>query len=97
LKDSSEWGIRVPLIVISPYVARRGYISPIQRSQGAILNFIEDVFSLPQHALNGRTRRGTDRSGGRSNWDGLRHPFAGADLEDPDVGFAHLERQRAPA
>ena len=52
-QDPNEWGIRVPLIVISPYVAQRGYISTTQRSQGAILNFIESVFSLPQHALNG--------------------------------------------
>jgi hypothetical protein len=51
--DPNEWGFRVPLIVISPYVTKRGYISAMQRSQGAILNFVEDVFSLRQNVLNG--------------------------------------------
>jgi hypothetical protein len=40
-------------MVISPYVTARGYISGTQRSQGAILNLVESVFSLPPHALNG--------------------------------------------
>ena len=51
--DPNEWGFRVPLMVISPYVTARGYISGTQRSQGAILNLVESVFSLPPHALNG--------------------------------------------
>jgi len=63
-QDPNEWGIRVPLIVISPYVAQRGYISKAQRSQGAILNFVESVFSLPVNALGGDDlANGTDDLG----------------------------------
>jgi phospholipase C len=51
--DPNEWGFRVPLLVISPYVTKRGYVSTTQRSQGAILNFVEEVFSLPANALHG--------------------------------------------
>jgi phospholipase C len=45
--DPNEWGFRVPLIVISPYVKKRGYVSAGLRSQGAILNYIESTFDLP--------------------------------------------------
>jgi hypothetical protein len=54
-EDPNEWGFRVPLIVISPWVTSQGYIStpPPTISQGAILNFIEDTLGLPSHALMG--------------------------------------------
>jgi phospholipase C len=54
-RDPNEWGFRVPLMVISPWVTKRGYISTtsVPRSQGAILNLVESVFSLPPHALQG--------------------------------------------
>jgi phospholipase C len=52
-QDPNEWGFRVPLIVISPYVKSRGYISSARISQGAILNFIETVFSLPLKRAGG--------------------------------------------
>jgi hypothetical protein len=59
-QDANEWGFRVPLIVISPWITSRGYVSsgPVSppsspspwpyaaRSQGAITKFIEDVFDL---------------------------------------------------
>jgi phospholipase C len=45
--DPNEWGFRVPMIVISPYVVRRGYVSARTRSFGAILQYVEDTFSLP--------------------------------------------------
>jgi phospholipase C len=56
-QDPNEWGIRVPLIVISPYVkagayTAGGYISSQLRSQGAILNFIEQAFSLGPNVLH---------------------------------------------
>jgi phospholipase C len=50
LQDPNEWGFRVPLMVISPY-AISGYIYTPLMSQGAILNFIESVFSLPTHVV----------------------------------------------
>jgi hypothetical protein len=45
--DPNEWGFRVPMILISPYVASQGYISSTKQSQGAILNFIETIFGKP--------------------------------------------------
>ena len=45
----------MPFIVISPWVTKQGYISQNLRSQGAILNFIEDAFDLPTNALKGDT------------------------------------------
>lgn len=50
-QDPNEWGFRVPLIVISPWVARFGDVSTTHRSQGAILNFVESTFGLA--SLNG--------------------------------------------
>jgi phospholipase C len=44
--DTNEWGFRVPLIVISPYVTSRAYVSTKLRSQSAILNYIESTFEL---------------------------------------------------
>jgi phospholipase C len=55
LKDPNEWGLRVPLIIISPYAKTVGYVShgpggtltnPIPRSQSAILNLVETIFDL---------------------------------------------------
>ncbi len=52
--DANEWGFRVPLILISPYITQAGYVSSapsavsIARSQGGILSLIEDLFSLPR-------------------------------------------------
>jgi hypothetical protein len=51
--DPNEWGFRVPLIVVSPWVKSKGYISSTLISQGAILNFVENTFGLPSHVLGG--------------------------------------------
>ena len=39
-------GMRVPLIVVSPY-AKRGYVSHVTHEFGSILKFTEEVFGLP--------------------------------------------------
>lgn len=49
--DPNEWGFRVPLFVISPYVTSQGYVSTDLISQGAILNYIENNFGLGTGAL----------------------------------------------
>lgn len=51
-EDPNEWGFRVPVMVISPYIVSRGYISNPSdsfqyRSQGAIEQFVEAIFGLP--------------------------------------------------
>jgi phospholipase C len=45
--DPYEYGFRVPLMLIAPYVRGRAYVSTQMRSQSAIVHFIEDVFNLP--------------------------------------------------
>jgi phospholipase C len=46
-RDPYEWGFRVPLIALSPYVLNRGTIDHKARSYSAILRFIETNFGLP--------------------------------------------------
>jgi phospholipase C len=45
IRDSYEYGLRVPLIVISPY-AKAAYVSHVNHDFGSILKFVETVFSL---------------------------------------------------
>jgi phospholipase C len=45
IRDSYEYGLRVPLIAISPY-AKPAYVSHQPNDFGSILKFIEEVFSL---------------------------------------------------
>jgi len=45
IRDSYEYGLRVPLIVISPF-AKPAYISHQYNDFGSILKFIEEIFSL---------------------------------------------------
>jgi phospholipase C len=47
IRDSYEYGLRVPLIVISPY-AKPAYISHVNHDFGSILKFTETVFSLAE-------------------------------------------------
>ena len=44
--NSFELGLRVPLIVVSPY-AKTGYISHTKHEFGSILKFTEEAFDLP--------------------------------------------------
>ncbi|HEY1656648.1 MAG TPA: alkaline phosphatase family protein [Candidatus Tumulicola sp.] len=48
-KDYDGLGIRVPLLVISPY-AKQNYISHVQYEHGSLLRFVEDQFGLPRLA-----------------------------------------------
>ena len=47
LEDYDGLGMRLPLIIISPY-AKKGYVSHVQYEHGSILKFAEDVFGLPR-------------------------------------------------
>jgi phospholipase C len=49
--DSQGLGVRVPMLVISPF-AKRGYISHVQMDHVSILKFIQWNWSLP--SLNAR-------------------------------------------
>ena len=45
IRDSYEYGLRVPLIVISPY-AKPAYVSHVTHDFGSILKFVETTFGL---------------------------------------------------
>jgi len=45
IRDSYEYGLRVPLIVISPY-AKPAYITHLNHDFGSILRFVETTFGL---------------------------------------------------
>lgn len=47
--DYDGLGMRVPLIVVSPY-AKRGYVSHVRYEHGSILRFVEDRFGLARLA-----------------------------------------------
>jgi phospholipase C len=49
--DYDGLGIRVPLIVVSPY-AKKGYVSHVQFEHGSILRFVENTFGLAQLAAS---------------------------------------------
>jgi phospholipase C len=51
--DSDGLGIRVPLLVISPY-AKKGYVSHVTYEHGSILRFMEDRFGLARLAASDR-------------------------------------------
>jgi len=54
--DPNSWGVRVPLMVISPYLKSPAFITNYTQSQGAILTFIEGAmgsFGLTEGELNG--------------------------------------------
>jgi len=50
-EDYDGLGIRVPLIMISPY-AKQGYVSHVQYEHGSILRYVEDNFGLAQLAAS---------------------------------------------
>jgi phospholipase C len=50
-EDYDGLGIRVPMLVISPY-AKQGYVSHVQYEHGSILRFAEDQFGLPRLAAS---------------------------------------------
>jgi hypothetical protein len=60
-QDANEWGFRVPLILISPYVTSSGYVSNspsgvgVARSQAGMTALIEDLFHLPRMATDDTT------------------------------------------
>jgi phospholipase C len=54
-----ELGIRVPLVVVSPY-AKHGYVSKAQHEFGSILAFTEETFGIPKGALHSTDGRADD-------------------------------------
>lgn len=51
LVDYDGLGMRLPLLVVSPY-AKKNYVSHTQFEHGSILKFVEDLWSLPRLAAS---------------------------------------------
>lgn len=51
LVDYDGLGMRIPLLVISPY-AKRGFVSHVHYEHGSILKFVEDLWNLPRLAAS---------------------------------------------
>jgi len=45
--DQWGFGIRVPMLIISPYPAQQGYVTHTTYEFSSVVKFIEEVFSLP--------------------------------------------------
>ncbi len=73
LKDYDGLGIRVPLIVISPY-AKKGYVSHVQYEHGSMLKFIEQRFNLT--ALAATDRRANSPAGDCFNFSQTPRSFS---------------------
>lgn len=73
LKDYDGLGIRVPLIVISPY-AKKGYVSHVQYEHGSMLKFIEQRFDLA--ALAATDRRANSPAGDCFNFSQAPRSFS---------------------
>jgi phospholipase C len=86
--DPYEYGFRVPLIAIGPYV-RPGYISSTPRNSTSILHFIEDNFGL---ASLGYLDSQTDDLGELFNFAQNPNPFQPFDMG----GMTLQERRMQP-
>ncbi|MGB6522115.1 MAG: alkaline phosphatase family protein [Candidatus Cybelea sp.] len=58
--DYDGLGIRVPLIIISPY-ARNGHVSHVHYEHGSILKFVEDLFGLPRLAASDKRAKSPEK------------------------------------
>ena len=71
-EDYDGLGIRVPLLVISPY-AKRDYVSHVQYEHGSILRFVEDLFGL--HRLAASDARANSPAADCFDFAGPPRPF----------------------
>jgi phospholipase C len=60
LQYSSTWGIRVPMVIVSPYV-KKGYTDSVGTTFAGTLSYVEHVFGLP--ALNSSDAHAYDYRG----------------------------------
>jgi phospholipase C len=84
--DYDGLGMRVPLVVISPY-AKKGYVSHVQYEHGSILRFIEDTFNLGRLAAS--DTRATSPSADCFNWSSPPRPFKAIKTKLKAAYFLH--------
>ncbi len=85
--DYDGLGIRVPLLVISPY-AKQGYVSHVHYEHGSILKFVEDLFGLPR--LSASDRRAN--SPAADCFDFSQQPRAFVPIQSP-LNATYFERE----
>jgi phospholipase C len=56
LKDYDGLGLRIPLLIVSPY-AKDGHVSHVHYEHGSILKFVEDTFGLARLAASDKRAR----------------------------------------
>jgi phospholipase C len=93
LVDYDGLGIRVPLLIISPY-AKQGYVTHIQYEHGSILRFIEDNWGLKQ--LSASDARANDPATDAFNWTSPPRPFKPFAAKYPDSFFVNEADTQAP-
>jgi phospholipase C len=86
LEDYDGLGIRVPLLVISPY-AKQGYVSHVQYEHGSLLRFIEDRFGLAQLAAS--DTRATSPEADCFNFNQAPRPFVPITAPHDEAYFRH--------
>jgi phospholipase C len=86
LVDYDGLGIRVPLLIISPY-AKQGYVTHVQYEHGSILRFIEDNWGLDHLAAS--DTRANDPATDAFNWTLPPRPFTPFAAKFPDSYFVN--------
>jgi phospholipase C len=92
-KDFDGLGIRVPLIIMSPY-AKKNYVSHVQYETGSILRFIEDQFGLPRLAAS--DTRATSPQADCFNFARRPRPFVPIQAPFSKAYFLHQPADRRP-
>jgi phospholipase C len=89
--DYDGLGMRVPLLIISPY-AKRGYVSHVRYEQGSILKFIEDQFGLARLAPS--DMRATSPAGDCFDFSKAPRPFKKIRTKYTEAYFRNLPPSR---
>jgi phospholipase C len=91
--DYDGLGIRVPLLVISPY-AKKGYVTHVQYEHGSILRFIEDNWGLAHLAAS--DSRANNPANDAFDWTAPPRPFKPFAARLPDSYFLNQQDARSP-
>ncbi|HKU82202.1 MAG TPA: alkaline phosphatase family protein [Candidatus Tumulicola sp.] len=93
LKDYDGLGIRVPMLIVSPY-AKQNYVSHVQYEEGSILRFVEDTFGLAQLAAS--DTRATSPAKDCFNFGQAPRPFVTIKASPTEEYFMHEQPDLRP-
>ena len=94
--DYDGLGIRIPLIVISPY-AKKGFVSHEHYEHGSILEFVEERFGLTHLMSSGGTDRRAKKLDGCFNFSQKPRKFVPIKAPYPSDHFIHEPIDWRPA